>query len=105
MLQAVVKIQGHQYLVSEGKRFQVSKLSKLEKDQTVELKDVFLLFDDKGITLGEPRVEKAVVKVKVMRQLRARKLIVFKYGPKDRFRKKRGFRPEYTELEITEIKA
>ena len=42
MLQAVVKIQGHQYLVSEGKRFQVSKLSKLEKDQTVELKDVFL---------------------------------------------------------------
>lgn len=102
-MQAVIKIKGHQYLVSEKQKIKVQKI-KAEPGEKLELKDVFLVFSDKKMELGKPVVEKSAVEAKVLRQIRGRKLMVFKYGPKTRRRVKRGFKPEFTELEITGIK-
>ena len=66
---------------------------------------MLLLFDDKSFALGNPYLSNALVTAKVLHQGRQRKMIVFKYGPKDRTRKKRGFRAEYTEIEITALKS
>ena len=107
MQKAVVKIKGHQYLIEEKDKLKVSRI-KAEAGDKIELKDVFLIFsasggNDKELKLGKPQVAKASVEAKVLRQLRGRKVIVLKYGSKTRRRVKRGFRPEYTELEITKI--
>jgi len=113
MQKAVVKIKGHQYLVFEGQKIKVQKM-KAEPGDKLELKDIFLVFSDsaeggsvsgaKEFKLGKPVAEKSSVEAKVLRQARSRKLTVFKYGPKTRRRVKRGFRAEYTEIEITSIK-
>jgi large subunit ribosomal protein L21 len=100
---AVVKIKGHQYLVEEKDRVKVSKI-KAEAGDKLNLEDVFAVFNDKELKLGTPQVAGASVEAKVLRQLRGRKVIVLKYGSKTRRRIKRGFRPEYTELEITNIR-
>lgn len=102
MTKAVVKIKGHQYLVSVGERLKVQKL-KAEPNTTVSFEEVYLLFDEKEFRLGQPRVEGAKVEAKVLRHSRGKKVIVFKYGPKTRRRVKRGFRPETTEIEIVGI--
>ncbi|HCI05716.1 MAG: 50S ribosomal protein L21 [Parcubacteria group bacterium GW2011_GWC1_45_9] len=101
-MQAVVKIKGHQYLVGEKKIIKVSKL-KAEPGAKFDFQDVLAVFNDKEFKLGDPVLAKASVEAKVLRQIRARKLTVFKYGPKTRRRVKRGFRPEYTQLEIEKI--
>ncbi|MEW6408473.1 MAG: 50S ribosomal protein L21, partial [Patescibacteria group bacterium] len=76
---------------------------KAESNEKISFEDVYLVFNDKEFHLGKPRVEKAKVEAKILRHLRGRKVIAFKYGPKTRRRVKRGFRPEYTEIEITSI--
>ena len=99
---AVVKIKGHQYLVEEKDRVKVSKI-KAEAGDKLNLQDVFAVFNDKELKLGTPQVAKASVEAKVLRHLRGRKVIVLKYGSKTRRHIKRGFRPEFTELEIQKI--
>ncbi len=110
-----MKIKGHQYLVEEKQKIKVQRI-KAEVGEKIELKDVFLVFSvpagqdlvsggkNKELKLGTPQVAEAFVEAKVLRQARGRKVIVLKYGSKTRRRIKRGFRPEYTELEITNIR-
>ena len=103
MEKAVVKIKGHQYLVEEKQKIKVQKI-KAEVGDKLSLEDVFAVFNDKELKLGAPRVAKASVEARVLRQARGRKVIVLKYGSKTRRHIKRGFRPEYTELEVTNIR-
>ena len=60
---------------------------------------------DRDVQVGRPTVQDAEVKATVVAQERARKVIVFKYRPKQRFRRKVGHRQHYTRLRIDEIKA
>jgi large subunit ribosomal protein L21 len=111
-MQAVAKIKGHQYLVKKGDKLKVQKL-KAEPDEKISFEEVYLVFsvnngsapggDEKNFKLGKPKIGEAKVEAKVLRHLRGKKVIVFKYGPKTRRRVKRGFRPEYTEIEIVSI--
>lgn len=74
--------------------------------QTVELTDVLLVAPDAGEPMiGQPTVPGAVVKATVVKQLRARKIFVWKYKPKERYRRRRGHRQYYTRLRIDEITA
>lgn len=99
---AVVKIGGHQYLVSEGQKLKVDKLSQKE-GENLDL-DVLLTENDGEVKVGLPLVKGAKVKAKILEHSRGRKVIVFKYHSKTRYRVKRGFRPEYTEIQIEAIK-
>lgn len=100
---AVIKIKGHQYLVQKGDLLRVDKIARAEQGSTVIFRDVYLVFDDNKLEIGDPLVKGAVVEAEVIRHLRGRKMIILKYGPKTRRRVKKGFRPEYTELKITSI--
>ncbi|PIP22437.1 MAG: 50S ribosomal protein L21 [Candidatus Nealsonbacteria bacterium CG23_combo_of_CG06-09_8_20_14_all_39_25] len=53
--------------------------------------------------MGTPTVEGAKVIGKVLKQNRAKKVIIFKYKAKKRYKVKRGQRQPYTEIEITKI--
>lgn len=101
---AVIKIGGHQYLVREGEKLKVDKLPKNE-GETFELGEVLLVADKEHVKVGTPFVPGAKVKAKVVNHGRGKKVIVFKYKSKTRYRVKRGFRPEYTTLEIEKIMA
>lgn len=99
---AVIKTGGKQYLVEPGKKLKVEKLDSEEGDQII-FDEVLLVSDYKKTEIGTPFVEGAKVEGKVLRQGRSRKVIVFKYKPKTRYRKKRGHRQHFTEVEITKI--
>jgi len=53
--------------------------------------------------IGKPKVEKAKVVGKILEQGRGEKVIIFKYKPKKRYKKKAGHRQPYTKIEIKEI--
>ena len=64
-----------------------------------------LLSDDDGdITVGAPTVEGAKVTAEVVQQGRGKKVIVFKYKAKTRYRRKNGHRQNFTELRVTDIR-
>lgn len=75
----------------------------MAEGDTVDLKKVLLIADDDKVTIGTPTVDGAKVIATSQGEGKAKKIIVFKYKPKVRYRKKTGHRQLYTRLTIEKI--
>ena len=100
---AIVESGGRQYRAEEGHTFSVEKLPYQVGDQ-VELNNVLLIAGD-SFQVGQPTVAGAAVKATVVEQYRGKKILVWKYRAKQRYRRRRGHRQDYTRLRIDEIVA
>jgi large subunit ribosomal protein L21 len=99
---AIVQTGGKQHRVQPGLILDVEKLP-AEEGETIELTEVLLVSDDAGLRQGRPLVEGAKVVARVVKQTRGHKIVVFKYKPKVRYRRKIGHRQWVTRLAIEEI--
>lgn len=82
----------------------VERLS-VEDGGTVELDRVLMVADGDKVTVGNPVIDGAKVTATAQGNGRADKVIVFKYKPKVRYRRKNGHRQQYTRLSIDSITA
>ena len=101
---AIVESGGRQYRAEEGHSFSVEKLP-YEVGEQFDLDNVLLVADGDNITVGQPSVEGASVKATVVEQYRGKKVFVWKYKPKKRYRRRRGHRQSYTRIRIDSIVA
>ena len=99
---AVFKTGGKQYRVKPGDTLDVELLPN-EVDSVAEFGEVLALSDGGEVTIGAPLVEGAKVTAQVLSHYKDRKLMVFKYKAKNRYRRKRGHRQTYTRLRIRDI--
>ena len=99
---AVIKTGGKQYLVRPGQKIKIGKLAKKEGSEVV-FSEVLLLEKQKKLEIGNPLVKGAKVTGKVIGHDKGKKLIIFKYKPKTRYKKKVGHRQPFTEVEILKI--
>ena len=100
---AIVRTGGRQYRAEVGETIDVEKLPFNEGDP-VELEEVLLVASDNGDPMiGQPLVEGARVKATVVKQFRGPKIIIWKYKPKKRYRRRKGHRQYYTRLKIESI--
>lgn len=99
---AIVRTGGHQYKVAVGDQLNVEKLP-VEAGEQVELNEVLMVSSDDQVTVGDPLVAGARVTATVVDQHRGDKIIVFKYKPKKRYRRKMGHRQDLTRLSINAI--
>ena len=101
---AVVATGGKQYRVNEGDRVQVEKING-DSGASVVLEEVLMIGDGEKSKIGAPLVKGAKVEAKIVTQDRAKKIVVFKFKKRKKYRKKQGHRQSFTELLITKIKA
>jgi large subunit ribosomal protein L21 len=99
---AIVQTGGKQYRVNAGDVIRVETIPGDEGD-VVELDDVRMLSLDGDISIGTPSVPDAKVVAQITAAGRGKKVIVFKYKSKTRYRRKNGHRQPYTDLTITSI--
>lgn len=100
---AIVRTGGRQYRAEPGLTIDVERLPQQE-GESIELTDVLLVATDNGeAVIGRPVVTGAVVKATVVKQGRGRKVFVWKYKPKERYRRRRGHRQYFTRLRIDDI--
>lgn len=99
---AVIQTGGKQYLVSPGHKLKIEKLEAKEGEK-VTFDHVLLVTDDNKVTIGTPTVLGAHVEGIVRAQGRHKKVIVFKYHAKARYRKFKGHRQPFTEVTIEKI--
>lgn len=99
---AVVKVAGVQVRVQEGDRVQVPRLP-AEPGSQVQLSDVLLVSNQGQASIGSPTVAGASVEARVASHGLRDKVIVFKMKRRKNYRRKRGHRQPFTELEIQKI--
>jgi large subunit ribosomal protein L21 len=101
---AVIETGGKQYRVSPGQTVEVELLPD-EPGTTVTLDRVLLVSADGSTTVGQPTVAGATVVGTIAREGRGKKIIVFKYKSKKRYRRTKGHRQDYSYLLITDIRS
>ena len=75
----------------------------MAEGNTVELDKVLLIANGDKVTVGTPTIDGAKVVATSQGEGKGKKIIVFKYKPKVRYRKKTGHRQLYTRLAIDKI--
>lgn len=99
---AVIKTGGKQYLVQPGDKIKVEKLDGKEGKE-IQFPEVLLLEKNKKLEIGNPVVKGAKVIAKVLVHGKGKKLIIFKYKAKKRYKRKVGHRQQFTQVEIIGI--
>ena len=95
---AVIRTGGKQYRVAQDDVLRVESLD-AEVGSSVKF-DVLAIGEGADLRIGQPVVADANVTGTVIRHARARKVIVYKFRPKNYSRKK-GHRQAYTEVRIS----
>lgn len=101
---AIIKTGGKQYRVEEGMIIRVEKLD-VEEGANVTFDEIMMVSTDNNLQVGKPFVEGAKVTGKVLDQGKDKKIIVFKYKAKKRYRKKTGHRQPFTKVLVEKIEA
>jgi ribosomal protein L21 len=103
---AVVDLQGHQYIVSEGAELIVDNVDKAQGEKLLADK-VLALFDEKGaeVKVGTPYVSGAQVELEVGTTQKGEKVRILKFKRKTRYARLKGFRPLQTVLTVKKISA
>ncbi|MDP1718991.1 MAG: 50S ribosomal protein L21 [bacterium] len=100
---AVIETGGKQYKVAPGQKLKIEKLETPAGD-ALAFDKVLMVADGENVKIGTPYVDGVKVEAKVVKQGHAKTVIVFKYSSKTRYRKKKGHRQKFTEIEIVGIK-
>ena len=99
---AVIATGGKQYRVSEGDILRIEKIGG-DVGDPVELDNVLMVADGDDVTIGRPVVDDARVNASIVEQGKAKKVLVFKYKRRKRFRKMQGHRQPFTAIRIEGI--
>ena len=101
---AVVATGGKQYRVEEGDVLRVEKLAG-DVGSAVAFDKVLLFSDGDSVKIGQPEVDGVTVHGQIVAQGKSKKIIVFKYKRRKRYRRKQGHRQLYTAVRTDRIEA
>ena len=99
---AIVEIAGKQYKLTEGAILNVDKLNIDEKEASFD--KVLLLVSDNDIKVGSPSLNNVKITAEILdKEVKAKKIVVFKFKRRKNYRKKQGHRHKYTKIKISKI--
>ena len=102
---AVIETGGKQYLISPNQRIKIEKIKTAKEGEEIIFDKVLLLVDDKDkVTIGKPYLEGVKVVAQIEKSGRGKKIIVFRYHSKTRYKKKKGHRQPYMRAVVKEIR-
>lgn len=99
---AVVNTGGKQYKVQKGETLRIEKIPG-EVGSSVTFDKVLMLADGENIRVGQPVLENVVVQAQIVEQDKAKKILIFKYKRRKRYRRKNGHRQPFTAIRIDGI--
>ena len=99
---AAIKAKGYQYLVAKGDKITIPALMGKVGDK-VEFDKVLMLKDSGDLVVGKPYVEGVKVNGVIKNSGKLDKVMIFKFTRRENYRRKKGHRQDFTEIEITEI--
>lgn len=102
MQYAIFDNNGRQYKAAPGDSITIDRL-KVEEGTALEFDQVLLISDDGDVQVGTPTIAGAKVTATVKEHFKGKKILVFKYIPRKRYRRTQGHRQRYTRIQIDAI--
>ena len=99
---AVIATGGKQYKVKEGDILRVEKIPG-EIGADVSFDKILMFSDGDNVKIGQPVLDDVAVNGHIVSQGKSKKIIVFKYKRRKRYRRKQGHRQQYTAVKIDNI--
>jgi large subunit ribosomal protein L21 len=99
---AVVATGGKQYKIKEGETLRIEKVDGNVGD-AFTFDQVLLVADGESLAVGQPMIEGASVSARIVEQGKEKKILVFKYKRRKRYRRKQGHRQPFTSVKIDKI--
>ena len=103
MSYAIIKTGGKQYKVKSGEILKIEKLPDSKPDSKIEFNEILAYGDDKTIEIGVPIIEGAKVEADLIKNVKDRKILIFKKRRRHNSRRKNGHRQEHTMIRINKI--
>lgn len=104
LLHAIIETGGKQYRVAEGDVLYIEKLPAEAGDSVTFDRVLAIVDDEKGSSFGTPVIEGASVTANIVKNGKAKKILVFKYKAKKNYRRRQGHRQPYSQVQIDTIK-
>jgi large subunit ribosomal protein L21 len=105
MMYAIVEISGFQFRAEKNAVLRVPLLNTAQPGDILEFDQVLLLRKDDEILVGQPVVEGAAVVTEVIEHGKGKKLTIFHSKKRKGYRVKKGYREQYTNVLVTDIRA
>ena len=100
---AIIEIGSKQYVVKLDEQILVEKIPG-KAGENFKIYKVLLTYD-KELNLGKPYLKNTIVEAEIVEQFRSKKIKVFRYKPKKRYRKMKGHRQYLTKIKITKLES
>jgi len=98
---AVIETGGKQYLISPEQKIKIEKIKDIKEGDEIIFDKVLLFIDEKGdFKIGNPYIAGMKIAAKCEQLGKSKKIIVFRYHPKTRYKKKKGHRQPYMQVQI-----
>jgi large subunit ribosomal protein L21 len=104
-MKATIETQGSQFTVEQGDKLFVNRFPESTEGDVIDIDKVLMLVDDGKASFGAPFVEGASVKVKILENKRAKKVIIFKKKRRKGYKRRKGHRQQISVIEIESINA
>ncbi len=103
MAHAIFRTGGKQFRAAEGDRLRIPNLEGKEGEK-ITFEEVLAIGGDSP-KFGKPLVAGAKVEAEILSHGLDKKIIVFKFKRRKRYKRKNGHRQQYTEVKVTGISA
>jgi len=90
-------------MVKEGDEIFIEKLETEAESKITFDKVLAIVGEDQAPQIGTPYLQGATVSANVVKNGKAKKIIVYKMRPKKGYRRKQGHRQPYTKIQIEKI--
>lgn len=101
MSYAVIEAGGTQFRVKKGDLVRIPAL-RAEVGSTIAFTPL-VVHDGEKTRIGNPAIEGAEVRCRVIEHGRGKKVIVFKFKRRKQYRRKKGHRQKYTAIRVEDI--
>lgn len=101
---AVIEMGGKQYRVAPNQVLYVEKTGQ-DAGTDIDISQVLLVEKDKKVTVGSPTVPNAKVQATILEDVKAPKILGFKYKNRKNYRRKWGHRQQMQKIQIKAINA
>jgi large subunit ribosomal protein L21 len=99
---ALVDIKGKQYKVEKGSLIKIDRMAEIEGESVV-FDSVLMLSGEGKAQFGQPYLKGIKIEALVEKHGKEKKIIVYKYNKRKRYRKKQGHRKQYTLIKVRDI--